>query len=152
LFKKLVDRVRRGNEHAAAELVRLYESATQSEAWVRLVDNRRGSVLDSMDICQAVMKDVFVREAVGQYELETHAQLMRILAMRTRNKLANEANSQRAGRRDYRRAAAEVVSAETNPSRYAAARELLDLARATARARPARRGPRLGRGLRRDQP
>src|SRR5262249_47264412 len=58
--------------------------------------------------------------------------LLRLLATMARNKLSNQANRQRAGRRDYRRVtgdSAEERATDPSPSRQVAARELLDEAR-----------------------
>jgi len=135
-FQALIGRVRAGDEEAATELVRRYEPMVRRVARVRLSDPRLGRVLDSMDICQSVMASFFVRAALGQYELNTPDQLLKLLATMARNKLANQANGQRAARRDVRRvdyaeaAADGVADRGGTPSRVVAARELLDLARA----------------------
>jgi RNA polymerase sigma-70 factor (ECF subfamily) len=135
-FQALIEKVRAGDEDAAAELVRRYEPMVRRAARVRLADPRLGRVLDSMDICQSVMASFFVRAALGQYELNTPDQLLRLLATMARNKLANQAHGQRAARRDVRRedhgsvAADGVADRYGTPSRQVAARELLDAARA----------------------
>ncbi|MBV8235245.1 MAG: sigma-70 family RNA polymerase sigma factor [Acidimicrobiia bacterium] len=139
-FQNLIKRVRAGDEGAATDLVRRYEPMVRRVARVRLADRRLGRLLDSMDICQSVMASFFVRAALGQYELNTPDQLLRLLATMARNKLANQVHGQRAARRDVRRidygeAAAEGVADRVGtPSRQVAARELLDaaLARLTA--------------------
>ena len=134
-FRELIDRVRSGDERAAAELVRRYEPTIRRAARIRLRDPGLGRLLDSMDICQSVLASFFVRAAMGQYELETSEQLLGLLVRMTRNKVANQANAQRAGRRDHRRDVAaidgrpDVAAREASPSRQAAARELLDEAR-----------------------
>jgi RNA polymerase sigma-70 factor (ECF subfamily) len=143
-FRALIERVRGGDEGAAAELVRRYEPAVRRAARVRLVDTRLNRMLDSMDVCQSVMASFFVRTALGQYELDTPDQLLKLLATMTRNKLANVAKAQGAQRRDFRRttpgggdgggspgAAAfdDVAGASPTPSREVAAREMLDEAR-----------------------
>jgi RNA polymerase sigma-70 factor (ECF subfamily) len=134
-FRELIGRVRSGDERAAAELVRRYEPAIRRAARFQLRDPRLGRVLDSMDICQSVLASFFVRAALGQYELETSDELMRLLARMTRNKVANQANAHRAGRRDHRREVAategrpDVAARDPSPSRQVAARELLDEAR-----------------------
>jgi RNA polymerase sigma-70 factor (ECF subfamily) len=134
-FRDLIDRVRAGDERAAAELVRRYEPAIRCAARVRLGDPRLGRLLDSMDICQSVLGSFFVRAALGQYELETPGQLLRLLATMARNKVASQANAQRAGRRDHRRVAvvidgsSDLAGRDASPSRQVAARELLDEAR-----------------------
>src|SRR6516164_6643213 len=102
-FQELIRRVRSGDAGAASELVRSYEPAIRRAARVRLVDPRLGRVLDSMDICQSVLASFFVRAALGQYELNTPDQLLRLLATMARNKLANQAHGRRAAKRDVRR-------------------------------------------------
>ena len=102
-FHELLRRVRAGDGQAAADLVRRYEPAIRRAARVRLVDTRLNRLLDSMDICQSVLASFFVRAALGQYELETPAQLLKLLATMTRNKLANQVKGHRATRRDFRR-------------------------------------------------
>jgi RNA polymerase sigma-70 factor (ECF subfamily) len=102
-FKLLLGRVRAGDAQAAAELVRRYEPAIRRAARVRLMDTRLNRLLDSMDICQSVLASFFVRAALGQYELETPADLLKLLATMTRNKLANQVKGHRAARRDFRR-------------------------------------------------
>jgi RNA polymerase sigma-70 factor (ECF subfamily) len=102
-FQALLGRVRAGDADAATELVRRYEPAIRRAARVRLLDTRLNRLLDSMDICQSVMASFFVRAALGQYELETPAQLLKLLATMTRNKLANQVKGHRAVRRDFRR-------------------------------------------------
>jgi DNA-directed RNA polymerase specialized sigma24 family protein len=88
-----------------------------------------------MDICQSVLASFFVRAALGQYELETPEQLLRLLVTMARNKVAGQANAQRAGRRDHRRVVTaidgrqDVAARDASPSRQVAARELLDEAR-----------------------
>jgi RNA polymerase sigma factor (sigma-70 family) len=145
-FQALVDRVRAGDQAAAAELVRRYEPAIRRAARVRLVDTRLNRMLDSMDICQSVMASFFVRTALGQYQLDTPDQLLKLLATMTRNKLANVVKSQGARRRDYRRTKAgdggpgcgdspraavfdDLAGKGATPSREVAAREMLDEAR-----------------------
>jgi RNA polymerase sigma factor (sigma-70 family) len=139
-FQSLIAQVRAGDEQAAAELVRHYEPAIRRAARVRLVDTRLKRLLDSMDICQSVMASFFVRAALGQFELETPDQLLRLLATMTRNKLAGQVKGHGAARRDFRRltaaqsdrggeadAGAERIAGQgPTPSRDLAARELLE--------------------------
>jgi RNA polymerase sigma factor (sigma-70 family) len=139
-FRALIAQVRAGDEQAAAELVRHYEPAIRRAARVRLVDTRLNRLLDSMDICQSVMASFFVRTALGQFELETPDQLLKLLATMTRNKLAGQVKCHGAARRDFRRlnaaptdrdgesdAGAERIAGQgPTPSRDLAARELLE--------------------------
>ena len=145
-FHNLIRRVRDGDEQAAAELVQRYEPAIRRAARVRLVDTRLNRLLDSTDICQSVLASFFVRTALGQFELQTPEQLLKLLATMTRNKLVNQARGLGAARRDFRRVEAtgdagigDSTSAEgkierlagsgPTPSRVLSARELLEKAR-----------------------
>ena len=133
-FSDLIQRVRAGDQDAATELVRRFEPAIRRAVRVRLVDDRLRRQFDSMDVCQSVLGSFFVRAALGQFELEKSEQLLKLLATMVRNKVAERAAHEKAGRRDYRRAgglkdAAEVVDSEPSASRQLEARELLDLAK-----------------------
>src|SRR5437764_4205204 len=94
-FPDLIRRVRGGDEAAAAELVKRYEPAIRRAVRVRL-DPRLRRVCDSMDLCQAVLGSFFVRAALGQYELETPEQLLKLLATMARKKLSKAGRFQRA--------------------------------------------------------
>jgi RNA polymerase sigma factor (sigma-70 family) len=130
-FDELIRRVRAGDQDAATELVKRYEPAIRRAVRFRLTDARLGALLDSMDICQSVMASFFIRAASGQYELETPAQLSKLLAAMARNKLNSQARKQYAQRRDRRRVAVgdqyedQFVAAGESPSMVLAARELL---------------------------
>jgi RNA polymerase sigma-70 factor (ECF subfamily) len=130
-FRELIRRVRAGDANAASELVRSYEPAIRRAARIRLVDARLGRVLDSMDICQSVLASFFVRAALGQYELDKPEQLLKLLATMARNKLADHARQEQAGRRDNRRIEAgtaedrQIAAAGSTPSQRVAAKEIL---------------------------
>jgi RNA polymerase sigma-70 factor (ECF subfamily) len=141
-FDELIRRVRGGDEAAAAALVRLYEPAVRRAVRFRLVDQRLGAVLDSLDICQSVLASFFVRAAGGQYDLERPEQLVRLLVTMARNKLASKVRQERAARRDVRRVGGErdlanVADGDLGPSQQATARDLLHetLRRLTAEER-----------------
>jgi DNA-directed RNA polymerase specialized sigma24 family protein len=103
-FEELIRRVRAWDQEAAAELVRRYEPAIRRAVRFRLADARLGNVLDSMDVCQSVLRSFFVRAASGQYSLETPEQVLKLLTAMARNKLASQARRQHSQRRDNRRA------------------------------------------------
>jgi RNA polymerase sigma-70 factor (ECF subfamily) len=130
-FHDLIRRVRARDEQAAAELVQRYEPAIRVAVRVRLGETPLRRLWDSMDICQSVLANFFVRAASGQFELDTPKQLLRLLETMARNKLTNYALSQRAARRDYRRVEAvcpeqsDVVDPGSSPSQKLAYRELL---------------------------
>jgi RNA polymerase sigma-70 factor (ECF subfamily) len=130
-FPEFLARIRAGDEQAAAELVRRYESAIRVAVRMRLADSRLRRVFDSMDLCQSVLASFFVRVAAGQYDLQRPEQLVGLLVTITRNKVAYQARRQQAQRRDQRREVPvdpqgdEPAGAEPSPSRVASGRELL---------------------------
>ena len=130
-FAEFVGRIRAGDERAAADLVGRYAPVIRVAVRTRLGDRRLRRVLDTMDICQSVLKSFFARAAAGQYDLEQPGQLVRLLVAIARNKVALQARRQRAGNRDLRRdvplAAGDwdVAGVGPSPSRVASGRELL---------------------------
>jgi RNA polymerase sigma-70 factor (ECF subfamily) len=131
-FADLIRRVRQGEETAAAELVRTYEPEIRRAVRIRLTDPRLGRLFDSMDICQSVLANFFIRVAAGQFDLKRPEQLLKLLVTMARNKLRDQARRQRAERRDHRRleyghtAALEAVAdSAASPSRVVAGQELL---------------------------
>lgn len=133
-FRDLLDRVRRGDEDAAATLVRRYEPAIRRAVRIRLVDARFRALFDSMDVCQSVMGSFFFRVALGQFDLTTPDDLVKLLVTMARNKLADQARRQATDRRGkgLNRAgdAAEIDVAGDDPtaSRIVSAREILKIA------------------------
>jgi RNA polymerase sigma-70 factor (ECF subfamily) len=130
-FRELLDRARRRDEQAAAELVRRYGPALRVAVRARLGDRGLRRLMDSVDVYQSVLADFFARAATGQFELERPEQLVGLLAAMARNRLINLTAKHNAARRDKRRlepvAADEVALAggEPTPSRVVAGRELL---------------------------
>jgi RNA polymerase sigma-70 factor (ECF subfamily) len=131
-FPELIERVRGGDGDAAAQLVRRYEPAIRRVVRLRLTDPRLRRAFDSMDVCQSVLGSFFVRAALGQYDLATPDQLLKLLAQMARHKVTDRVRRERAGRRDVARlqdddvgAARDVATAEASPSRQVAGRELL---------------------------
>jgi RNA polymerase sigma-70 factor (ECF subfamily) len=130
-FRDLIRRVRAGDVQASADLVRRYEPTIRLVVRRRLTNPGLRRLLDSMDVCQSVLASFFVRAALGQYQLDTPEQLLKLLAVMARNKLHNHALHQRAARRDYRRLQEagphppEFVDPRGGPSQVAADRELL---------------------------
>jgi RNA polymerase sigma-70 factor (ECF subfamily) len=134
-LRALLDRVRGGNQQAATELVRRYEPALRRAVRLRLRDRQLRRVLDSSDICQAVLLRFFVRVATGRYDLDTPEQVLKLLATMARHQIVNEALHQQAAKRDCRRVARagaeewEATAPGSSPSQHVAAEELLEVAR-----------------------
>jgi RNA polymerase sigma factor (sigma-70 family) len=135
-FEQLVEGVRAGDDHAAAEIVRRYEPSIRRAIRYRLSDTRLNAAFDSMDICQSVMASFFIRAANGQYELDTPEGIVQLLMGMAKKKLAMQVRKQRAKRRDHRRTAPDAIddhplaANDPTPSRQVAARELLGEVRA----------------------
>lgn len=130
-FLDFIRRIRAGDAAAAEELVRQYEPAIRLEVSLRLADRRLRRLFDSMDVCQSVLASFFVRAAAGQYDLSEPGQLVRLLVVMARHKVARRARDQGRARRDYRRAAAlegaalDAAAAGASPSQLLGSRELL---------------------------
>ena len=130
-FRDLLTRVRNGDDQAAEELVRRYETTIRMAIRVRLNHSGLRRLLDSMDICQSVLANFFIRAANGQFEIETPAQLVNLLVTMARNRFVNHAEYHQAARRDNRRLdhqadARQLAGVSPSPSRVIAYRELLD--------------------------
>jgi RNA polymerase sigma-70 factor (ECF subfamily) len=130
-FADLIRRIRAGEQEAAAELVRRYEPVIRSVVRVHLRDPRLRRVLDSTDVCQSVLATFFVRANLGQYDLDTPQNLVKLLATIARHKVTNQSHKHQADRRDYRRdqilgdKEALLRSPGSGPDEQAASRELL---------------------------
>jgi RNA polymerase sigma factor (sigma-70 family) len=130
-FAELMGLIRSGDEGAARELVERYEPHIRRVVRARLTDRHLRRQLDSADICQSVLGNFFVRAALGQFELSSPEQLVKLLAMIARNRVVEEARRQHAAQRDVRRlecqdlANFQIAGGQATPSRVASARELL---------------------------
>ena len=136
-FTDFIQRIRAGDDAAAEELVRRYQSLIQREVRLRIEDERLNRAFDSLDVCQSVLASFFVRAATGEYDLEQPEQLVRLLVTMARNKLASKARQEHRQRRDSRRVAAtdpsaldKVADREPSPSDILSHRELLERMRA----------------------
>ncbi len=134
-FDDLLRRVRAGEPAAAVELVRHFEPAIRIEVRRRLHDPYLNRVFDSMDLCQSVLASFFLRAAVGQYELHSPEDLLKLLLTMVRRKVATRAVRQRTQKRDHRRLvegteALESAAQGRAPDSLVASKELLDRCRA----------------------
>jgi RNA polymerase sigma-70 factor (ECF subfamily) len=131
-FQDLIRQVRAGSQEATAELVRQYEPAIRRLVRVQMRDSRLRRLLDSVDVCQSVMANLFTRLAVGQFQLDTPEQLLKLLATMARNELINLAKKEQAGCRDSRRTEGgdtqmgNLTVGDPTPSVQAANKEILE--------------------------
>jgi RNA polymerase sigma-70 factor (ECF subfamily) len=141
-FGDLLRRVRAGDAQAAAELVRQFEPEVRRHVRLRLSNPRYARlqrVLDSVDISQSVLGNFFVRAALGQFDLQTPGDLIRLLVTMAQNKLVDQARKG-SNRRPLLSGAAPCDTARDpghSPSEVAAGTELLQefLRRMTAEER-----------------
>src|SRR5262245_38595662 len=131
-FAELVRRVRQGDERAAEELVRAYETPIRVLVRARLTDPALRRHFDSVDVCQSVLASFFVRVAAGQYDLESPQQLIGLLVRMAQNKLRTRVRFHYQECRDVNRLgdpaeADGVALSEPGPDRVAAGRELLGM-------------------------
>jgi RNA polymerase sigma-70 factor (ECF subfamily) len=131
----LLDRVRAGDQQAATELVRRYEPALRRLVRLRLRNRQLRRLIDSSDVCQAVLLRFFVRVATGPSDIDRPEQVLKLLATMARTQVVNAALHQQAAKRDCRRIAEgraedrDRPARGSSPSEHAAAAELLDKAR-----------------------
>ena len=129
-FADLMRQVRAGDAEAAAKLIQHYDAELRIIARVRLNDPGLRRVMDSMDICQSVLANFFVRVSHGQFELDSPEQLLKLLASMIRNKVTDHARRQKADRRDFRRTSGadayevDVAGSQETPSQIMSAKEL----------------------------
>ena len=102
-FVTYVSRLRTGDEAALEELVARYTPVIKLEARMRLRSPHLRAVLDSMDICQSVLKSFFLRAAAGQFDIDRPEDLRKLLVQMACNKSLEAARREYAQRRDARR-------------------------------------------------
>jgi RNA polymerase sigma-70 factor (ECF subfamily) len=134
-FQALLKCVRSGDDAAAAELLRRYEPVLRRIIQVRLLNARLRGRVDTSDICQSVLASFFVRVALGQYELNSAEDLLKLLATMVRNKVIDKARRRELeGDVDRRVPVAELpenalAASQGSPSQQVALRELVGEAR-----------------------
>lgn len=134
-FRDLIRRVRAGEEAAAVELVQQYEPEIRRAVRIRLTDPKLHRVFDSMDICQSVLANFFVRAAAGQFELDQPGQLLKLLVKMARHKLVDQARKQQTERRGGKRSSSgsllieDIAGAVDTPSQIVSEKELIEAMR-----------------------
>jgi RNA polymerase sigma factor (sigma-70 family) len=102
-LRDLVERVRGGDEGAATCLVRRVESALNRCVRVWLRDPRVRRRFDGADVCQSVLANFFLRLNLGQYQLGSSEDVLKLLTAMARNKFLNLLERETAQKRDTRR-------------------------------------------------
>jgi RNA polymerase sigma-70 factor (ECF subfamily) len=132
-FREMIGRVRLGDQQAATDLVRQLEPELRRAVRVRLGDPRLRRVADSVDVCQSVLANFFVRVRLGEFDLDHADDLVRLLLVMARNKVQDRLRRQQALKRDQRRVESQpqgdldgLIGDAQEPGRIVAARDLLD--------------------------
>lgn len=99
----LIQRVRSGDERAAAILVQRYEVEICAEIRRRMRRDWARRVVDTADICQSVMASFFFRVALGQYDFHGEQDLVRLLIRMAQNKVVSQRRHQHRQSRDIAR-------------------------------------------------
>lgn len=129
---EILNRIALGDPQAADELVRRYEPEIRRAVRVRLTDPRLRRVLDSVDVCQSVFANFFVRASLGQFDLQHSADPAALLVSMARNKLLDHVRRLQSLKRDQRRldlaaeeALATVAESARGPEQLAVERDLV---------------------------
>ena len=89
-FRQLIQQVRQGDAQAAADLIHRYENDLRIIARVRLRSTGMQRTLESMDICQSVLGNFFVRVTSGEFDLQTPEDVIKLLSRMIRNKVTDK--------------------------------------------------------------
>jgi RNA polymerase sigma-70 factor (ECF subfamily) len=113
-FQDLMLRLRNGDQAAAGEVFNRFVcrlvalARSQLDTWMR-------DRTDPEDVVQSVYKSFFTRFTAGQFDVASWESLWGLLALITVRKCANQAKHFQAGRRDFRREAAQGRVRESSP-------------------------------------
>jgi RNA polymerase sigma factor (sigma-70 family) len=131
-FETLIAGIRRGDAEAAARLVREFEPEIRRAVRIYIHDSPLKRQLDSMDICQSVLADFFVRAAAGQFDLTQPEKVLGLLVTMARNKLTDKARALKGPRRhpggeqaEGTEILQEIVDPAASPSRILQGQELM---------------------------
>jgi RNA polymerase sigma-70 factor (ECF subfamily) len=133
-FDELLRRVREGDERATAEMVRRYEPEVRRFIRYRLTSGHLRRFLDSLDVCQSVFANFFLRLTEGQFELKNPEQVQRLLRVMAGNRLLDHHRRQTAARRACDAVplgeTADLPGDADDPTRTVEARDLVEALRA----------------------
>jgi DNA-directed RNA polymerase specialized sigma24 family protein len=132
-FKEWFDRVRGGDPDAGAEFVLAFTPVVRKFVRARLARLGLLHLVDPLDVCQTVLVGFFARLTATWPPVDSTEQLTAFLLTIARNKIADEARRNAAGRRFHQDRTADplgnVVSPAPSPGAVVAGNELYELAR-----------------------
>lgn len=130
-FAALIVRLRGGDEEAAQQIAKRYESEVRRFIRFRLTSPSIRRLVESLDIYQSVLARFFVGIEQGNLEAADPEQLRRLLLTMARNKILDQVRHQHADRRDARRndvdetALAVAPDSQSSPSAQVETAELV---------------------------
>ncbi len=136
-FAELMERLRQGDQDAAADIHRRYGDEVRRMARIRLRTARMRRLLESSDVLQMVMFSFFKRADRGEFQsrLQGPDELLKLLATMVRFKVIDQARRAHAERRGGGNDVIEIFESlfapagEPSPSEQAVRKELIALAR-----------------------
>lgn len=136
-FEQLINRVFEGDPQAATELVRQYEPEIRRVIRFRLRDPRLRRVIDTADICQSVFARFFFRAGLGQFDLNSPQDLIRLLSVMATNRLIDQHRREETKRKStavhtekqHRLETGQLVDPADSPESIAEYKELLSVVR-----------------------
>ena len=109
-FADLLDDLRNGDEHAAAQIVEEYTDALVAVAR-RQMGAKLARRLDAEDIVQSTYRSLFIRIENGEYELGSGRDLWKLLVTMALNKVRRKSKYHRAAKRNMNLDQSVVASA-----------------------------------------
>lgn len=119
-FRILLDRLRAGEEDAAARIVDEHTAGLVAVAR-RQMGGQLARRVDPEDILQSVYRSLFVRVQRGEYELGSGKELWKLLVTMTLNKVRRKSKFHGAGKRDM--AKDQTAQSENDPLEHLARNE-----------------------------
>lgn len=99
-FRELIKRVEARDQAACAEFVELFQTEIYRTVRLPLIGMGLQSLIDPMDICQAVFAGFFSRVVGTDYDLSDPIQVKNLLLTMARNKVRDESRRYMAQRRN----------------------------------------------------
>jgi DNA-directed RNA polymerase specialized sigma24 family protein len=126
-FKAFMSRVRAGDKDAERQLVQAFESSIRRAARPKLEKGRLQSLLDSVDISQAVLNSFFAAVKEQDKEFAKPLDLLRFLLAMSRNKVVTHGRKNKKQVRGGLPEESRLAARGSSPSSLVANQEMLDV-------------------------
>lgn len=131
-FRELLGRARVRDQKACAKIVHHFTPAMHRQIRTQLAGLGVSHALDTEDVCQTVLANLFVRLAAGQFQLDEPDQLSKLLNRLVRNQVIDDMRHLRAARRGASRQQVSgddvfdrIAADQPTPSRIVGGHDLL---------------------------